>query len=134
LVGLREPFLGADLLSGGPGAQAGSRRVRAAGVDALTPASTRPGWASRWSGVSAGCGWVEAIDQCLVAVLEVAIVEVGVFAGEGDDLAVILDGLSIVAADLVHQAEAGVAVMDVGEALQQCMGGLLCRVELPGSS
>src|SRR5712692_11440051 len=50
LVGLQVPFLGADLLSGRPGAQAGSRRVRAEGVDALTPASTRRGWASRWSG------------------------------------------------------------------------------------
>ena len=51
---------------------------------------------------------------------------------EGDDPAVILDGLPIVAADLVHQAKAGVTVMDVGEALQQFMGGLLRRVELSG--
>ena len=38
------PFLGADLRTGPPGAQAGSRRLRAAGVDALTPPSTRRGW------------------------------------------------------------------------------------------
>ena len=35
------PFLGADLRIEPPGAQAGSRRLRAAGVDALTPPSTR---------------------------------------------------------------------------------------------
>ena len=35
------PFLGADLRSELPGAQAGSRRLRAAGVDALTLPSTR---------------------------------------------------------------------------------------------
>ena len=52
--------------------------------------------------------------------------------GEGDNLAVILDGLPSFAADLVHQAKAGVTVMDVGEALQQFMGGLLRRVELSG--
>jgi hypothetical protein len=37
------PFLGADLWTGPPGAQAGSRRLRAAGVDALTPPSSRRG-------------------------------------------------------------------------------------------
>ena len=40
------PFLGADLRTGPPGAQAGSRRLRAAGVDALTPPSTQRGWSS----------------------------------------------------------------------------------------
>ena len=44
------PFLGADLRSGPPGAQAGSRRLRAAGVDALTLPSTRRRWTSRWTG------------------------------------------------------------------------------------
>ena len=82
--------------------------------------------------MSAGCGWFEAVDQCVVASLELAIVETRVFTGEGDDLAVILDGLPIVAADLVHQAKAGVTVMDVGEALQQFMGGLLGLVEQSG--
>src|SRR5271157_5097531 len=43
------PFLGADLHAGAPGAQAGSRRLRAAGVDALTPPSTRRRWTSRWT-------------------------------------------------------------------------------------
>ena len=38
------PFLGADLRTGPPGAQAGSRRLRAKGVDALTPSSTRRRW------------------------------------------------------------------------------------------
>jgi hypothetical protein len=40
--------------------------------------------------------------------------------------------LPIVAADLAHQAKAGVTVMDVGEALQQFMGGLLRLVEQSG--
>jgi hypothetical protein len=41
------PFLGADLRSELPGAQAGSRRLRAAGVDALTLPSTWRRLASR---------------------------------------------------------------------------------------
>jgi len=41
------PFLGADLRSDLPGAQAGSRRLRAAGVDALTLPSTRRRLASK---------------------------------------------------------------------------------------
>jgi hypothetical protein len=37
------PFLGADLRSFPAGAEVGSRRLRAEGVDALTPPSTRRG-------------------------------------------------------------------------------------------
>jgi len=44
------PFLGADLRTDLPGAQAGSRRLRAAGVDALTLPSTRRRLASRRTG------------------------------------------------------------------------------------
>jgi hypothetical protein len=40
--------------------------------------------------------------------------------------------LPIGPSDLADQAEAGVAVMDVGEAVQQFMGGLFRRVELSG--
>ncbi len=44
------PFLGADLRTEPPGAQAGSRRLRAAGVDALTPPSPRRGWSGGRAG------------------------------------------------------------------------------------
>ena len=81
-------------------------------------------------------GWVghgvEAVDELLVAILEAGIVDVRVFAHEGDDFAVIVDGLPMVATDLADQTEAGVAVMHVGKALQQCIGGLLRLVELAG--
>ena len=50
------------------------------------------------------------------------------FAGKGDDLPVIFDCLLVFPADLVDQAETGVAVGDVGEALQQVMGGTFCFV------
>src|SRR4029077_4172679 len=55
---------------------------------------------------------------------------VGVVAREGQGLAVIFGSLTVIAAGLVDHAETVIAVMDVGEALQQFMGGLLRRVEL----
>jgi hypothetical protein len=53
-------------------------------------------------------------------------------ADEGDDLAVALGCAAVIAPRLVDHAEAVVAVMYLGEAFEQIVGGALGLVELPG--
>ena len=64
--------------------------------------------------------------------MELWIVETGLLAGECDDLAIILGGLTFFSSDLMDHAEAVVAVMHVGPALDQRPGGVLGVVEFSG--
>src|SRR5208283_3289468 len=65
----------------------------------------------------------EPIDELLEDGLEPGIVVVGVVADDGDGLAVAVGGLAMIAAGFVDHAEAVIAVMDVGEAREQVVGG-----------
>jgi len=125
------PFLGADLRTGPPGAQAGSRRLRAAGVEALTPPSTRRGWSSGRAGRGVRLGF-EPVDELLEHVLEPGIVVLGMVTDDVDGAAVVVGGLAMIAAGFADHAEAVVAVMDIGEARQQIVGGLLGGIEVAG--
>ena len=55
-----------------------------------------------------------------------------VVANEGDDLAVVVGGLPVLASGFVHHAETVVAVMGVGEPRQEVAGGVLGFVEFSG--
>ncbi len=72
------------------------------------------------------------MDQVSVVILELWIVETGLFAGEGNDLPVIFGGLTVIPSGLTDHAEAVVAVMQVGPALDQRMGGALGILQLSG--
>jgi len=75
---------------------------------------------------------VQAIDELLEDVLERGIVVVGVVADDGDGAAVVVGGLAMIAAGFADHAEAVVAVMDIGEARDQVVGGLLGGIEIAG--
>ena len=55
-----------------------------------------------------------------------------VLASEGDDLAVAVGGLSVLASGLMDHSEAIVAVVHIGEPHQEVAGGLLGFVEPSG--
>jgi hypothetical protein len=57
---------------------------------------------------------------------------VWVFANEVDDFPIVIGRLLVIASGLVDHAEAIVAVVDLGEALQKIAGGLLGLVEFSG--
>jgi hypothetical protein len=61
-----------------------------------------------------------------------ACVVVGVLANEGDDLAVAVGGLSVLASGLMNHCEAIVAVVHIGEPHQEVEGSLFGLVELSG--
>src|SRR5271166_3308818 len=129
------PFLGADLRTWPPGAQAGSRRLRAAGVDALTPPSTRRGWSSGRAGWLSQGGVrlaFEPVDELLEDGLELGGIAVWVVANDNDGFAVVVGGLAMIAACFADHAEAVVAVMDIGEARQEVVGGLFGGIEIAG--
>ncbi len=52
-------------------------------------------------------------------------------ANEGDDRAVTVGGLPVLASGLMNNSETVVAVMHIGEPHQQVAGGVLGFVELP---
>ena len=63
---------------------------------------------------------------------ERGIVVVGVVADDGDGFAVVVGGLAMIAAGFADHAEAVVAVMDIGEAREQVVGGLFGGIEITG--
>jgi hypothetical protein len=121
LGGTAGPFLGADLRSGAPGAQTGSRRVRAARRGCLDagehPARLDKQEACGFHGF--GFGLFEVSDEFLVVGLDHRFVGIRVVAGERDDLSIVFDCQFGIAADLVDQTETGVSVVDAREAFQQ---------------
>jgi hypothetical protein len=62
----------------------------------------------------------------------VGIVVVGVVADDRDGAAVVVGGLAMIAAGFADHAEAVVAVMDIGEAREQLVGGLFGGIEMAG--
>src|SRR5271157_2645731 len=85
---------------------------------------------------SAGGGvrlWFEPIDEPLEDGLEAGIVGAGVVADDIDGFAVVVSGLAMVAAGFADHAEAVVAVMDIGEAREQVVGGLFGGIEIAGA-
>ena len=60
------------------------------------------------------------------------IVVVGVVADDVDGFAVVVGGLAMIAAGFADHAEAVVAVMDIGEAREQVVGGLFGGIEIAG--
>ena len=55
-------------------------------------------------------------------------------ANKGDDLAIALGSRSVLASGLEYHAEAGPAVMHLGEAVEEISGGALGFVELAGTN
>ena len=72
------------------------------------------------------------VYQALEVVDELWVVEVRLVAGEGDDLAIAVDRLAVIAFGLIEPAETFITVMRAGEACQHVVGGLLGLVEFPG--
>ena len=102
---------------------------------ALTPRSTRQAEAEVGAASSVGGGvrlWFEPIDELLEDGLECGIIGVGVVAYDVDGFAVKVGGLVMIAAGFADHAEAVVAVMDIGEACEQVVGGLFGGVEIAG--
>ena len=87
------------------------------------------GWIRVWVWVWV---WVEAVDEALEGVLEPRLVVFRVLPNQGDDFSVAVRRLSVVTPGLVDHAEAVIAIVRVGKALQQVMGGLFGFVELAG--
>src|SRR5271157_2548153 len=74
----------------------------------------------------------QPVDELLEDGFEPGIVVVGVVADDGDGAAVVVGGLAMIAAGFADHAEAVVAVMDIGEAGEQVLGGLLGGIEMAG--
>src|SRR5271157_674407 len=77
-----------------------------------------------------GGGWrVEPVDESGVHILEAGIEAAGVLADEVNHFAIAVSRLPVLAAGLVHHAEAVVAVVLAGESHQEVAGCLLGLVE-----
>src|SRR5271157_5846073 len=80
-----------------------------------------------------GGGWrVEPVDESGVHILEAGIEAAGVLADEVNHFAIAVSCLPVLAAGLVHHAEAVVAVVLAGEPHQEIAGGLFRLVKLAG--
>ena len=75
---------------------------------------------------------LEPVDEALEDFLEPGIVGLGMIADEVDGATIIVRGLAMIAASFADHAETVVAVMDIGEAREQVVGGLLGGIEMAG--
>ncbi len=129
------PFLGADLLltGGSAGGVKEAPRCRRGCLDAAEHPARLEQRAepagSAGGGVRLG---FEPVDELVEDGLEPVIVRVGVVADDGDGAAAVVGGLAMIAAGFADHAEAVVAVMDIGEAREQVVGGLFGGIEVAG--
>jgi hypothetical protein len=117
------------------GAEAESRRLRAADVDALTPPSSRRGWGDGVPAVAASADVrfrFEPIDEPWEDGFKLGIVSIGVGADDSDGFAVIVSDLLMVTAGFADHTEVVVAIVDIGEAREQVVCGLFGGIEIAG--
>src|ERR1700693_1429794 len=77
-------------------------------------------------------GRFDPLDALLEDGLEPWIVVVGVVADDIDGFAVVVGGLAVIAAGFADHAETVIAVVDIGEAREQAVGGPFGGIEIAG--